>query len=540
MSAEATLVYKPATEPWELEQIHRLNYATFVEEIPQHAANGARRLVDRFDGENTYFVCRRGERVLGMIAVRGARPWSLDAKLPDVDRHLPDGRRFCEIRLLAIDAEHRGGPILRGLMSEVMSYALRHDFTGAVISGTVRQRRLYEHLGFVPFGPLVGSGDALYQPMYITVDALRDLRVPFEPGRAARAEGAPGAPVSFLPGPVDLHPDVLAALAAPPISHREDAFVARLDALRQTLCALVGATHAEVLVGTGTLANDVVAAQLAAVAGVGVVLSNGEFGERLVDHAARAGLACAVERVPWGAPLDADAIDGALARHPSARWAWMVHLETSTGVLNDVPHLASLARARGMVVAADCVSAVGSVPVAAGALDFATAVSGKGLGSVPGLAVVFHRGGALPQRRLPRYLDLALYASERSAPFTHSSNLVLALEVAARRTLLRGRLADVARLGAWLRGELRARGLAVVAPDRSAAPSVVTVALDADERAGVVGDALRARGHLLSYRSAYLRERNWIQVALMGECSRAKLRRLLADWDDLRQSRANT
>jgi hypothetical protein len=41
----------------------------------------------------------------------------------------------------------------------------------AVISGTVRQLRLYEHMGFRCFGPLTGSADALYQPMYLTLEA---------------------------------------------------------------------------------------------------------------------------------------------------------------------------------------------------------------------------------------------------------------------------------------------------------------------------------------------------------------------------------
>ena len=49
-----------------------------------------------------------------------------------------------------------------------------------------------------------------------------------------------------------------------------------------------------------------------------------------------------------------------------------------------------------------------------------------------------------------------------------------------------------------------------------------------------------ARGFALNYRSDYLKRRNWIQIALMGECSREKVRRLLAAWDDARQRFSNT
>ena len=530
------LVYNAATEPWELEQIHRLNYQTFVEEIPQHQANQTRRLVDKFDEENTYFICRRSEEVLGMVAVRGRRPWSLDAKLPNVDDYLPRGR-FCEVRLLAVAPGHRGGPIFRGLMGELVRYIVDAGFTGAVISGTVRQRHLYDHLGFIPFGPLVGTADAPYQPMYITIEALRELRVPFT--RPARTAGPPDA-VSFLPGPVDVHPDVFAAVSTPPVSHRDTAFLTELALVKETLCAIVGASNVEILLGSGTLANDVVAGQLSRQSGPGLVLANGEFGERLIDHASRAGLVFDEERYPWGVPIDHEEIDRALSRHESARWVWLVHLETSTGVLNDVSYLVSHASERGISVAADCVSSVGTVPVDARRLQFATAVSGKGIASLPGLAMVFHRGGLARHPRLPRYMDLALYAEADSVPFTQSSNLVRALAVAARRTLARGRFGDVARLAPWLRQELRARGLTLVAPDAVAAPGIVTIALGDDESSTALGDALRARGFALNYRSGYLQRRNWIQIALMGECSREKVRRLLAALDETRQRFSNT
>jgi hypothetical protein len=48
MGARAPLVFKAATEDWEFELIHRLNYRTFVEEIPQHQASPTHRLVDKF------------------------------------------------------------------------------------------------------------------------------------------------------------------------------------------------------------------------------------------------------------------------------------------------------------------------------------------------------------------------------------------------------------------------------------------------------------------------------------------------------------
>ena len=159
------LVVRVAREAWEFEAIHRLNYATFVEEIPQHAANDDRLLVDRFHDENVYVVALRDRQLVGMIALRETRPFSLDSKLPDLDRYLPPGSSPCEIRLLAVEPEARQGAERQGfvflaLARALARHALASGFDVAVISGTTRQLELYRHVGFEPFGPLVGTPGA--------------------------------------------------------------------------------------------------------------------------------------------------------------------------------------------------------------------------------------------------------------------------------------------------------------------------------------------------------------------------------------------
>lgn len=58
-------LYKIAEHADEIEQIHQLNYETFVEEIPQHNANNEKKLVDRFNDENTYIIAKKIMRSLG-------------------------------------------------------------------------------------------------------------------------------------------------------------------------------------------------------------------------------------------------------------------------------------------------------------------------------------------------------------------------------------------------------------------------------------------------------------------------------------------
>lgn len=163
-----------ATEADEFEQIHALNYRTFVEEVPQHHPNAERRLVDRFHDENTYVVCKVGEAVVGMVCVRDRRPFSVDEKLGPFEDLLPPDvprpERPCEIRLLAIDPGHRGARVIFGLLSHLLRLALERGYDFALMSGRPANMTIYRALGFRPFGPLTGSAEAPYQPMYASAE----------------------------------------------------------------------------------------------------------------------------------------------------------------------------------------------------------------------------------------------------------------------------------------------------------------------------------------------------------------------------------
>src|SRR5437660_6332207 len=302
MSSRPPLVFKFATEDWEFEEIHRLNYKTFVEEIPQHKASPAHRLVDKLHAENTYLICLRGRKLAGMLAVRGNRPFSLDQKVENLDSYLPNGRKLCEIRLLAVEKKFRGAQVLQGILALLWQHGIEKGYDLAIISGTPRQFRLYQHLGFVPFGPVVGSGEAQFQPMYVTLETFEATARDFLRSSPSRAF-QPSA-VNFLPGPVTVRREVRRAFEQAPESHRAEAFQKDFAAAKTLLCELVKAPKVELMLGSGTLANDVIAAQLSLERKRGLVLSNGEFGERLIDHARRLSLEFDTLEFPWGQPLD--------------------------------------------------------------------------------------------------------------------------------------------------------------------------------------------------------------------------------------------
>ena len=523
MSAQEPLTFKFATEDWEFEQIHRLNYKTFVEEIPQHQPSASPRLVDKFHTENIYLICLQNQKLVGMLAVRGSRPFSLDQKLPNLDSYLPPNRTTCEIRLLALEKKFRGargGQILQGILALLWQHGVEKGYDLAIISGTTRQSKLYRHLGFVPFGPLVGSGEAQFQPMYITLETFEVTAREFLRSSPARSFH-PNA-VNFLPGPVTVRREVRRAFEQAPESHRGGSFKNDFQSAKRILCELVRARSVELFMGSGTLANDVIAGQLSLLDESGLILSNGEFGERLMDQAWRFNLKFHGLKFDWGKPFDLALVEEKMASRPS--WLWCVHCETSTGILTDLAALKELCARSGTKLCLDCISTIGTMPVDLSGIYLASCSSGKGLRAYPGISMVFynHAASAAPNK-LPRYLDLGFSAQHDGTPFTFSSNLLHALHAAIKRVNWERRFDETAEWSAWLRERLTEASFNLIGNGTLLSPAVVTIALPPEMNSAKIGEAMQEAGYLLSCNSEYLCRKNWIQVCLMSECTREKV-----------------
>jgi aspartate aminotransferase-like enzyme len=263
-----------------------------------------------------------------------------------------------------------------------------------------------------------------------------------------------------------------------------------------------------------------------------LLLSNGEFGQRLVDQAKRFNLKFDLLEFPWGQPLDIQAVRERLAKPaagaPRIGWLWTVHCETSTGVLNDLEQLATVCAEFNVKLCLDCISSVGTVPMDLSRVYLASCASGKGLRAYPGVSMVFyHHDVAYESQRLPRYLDLSHYAAQEGAPFTFSSNLLHALHAAVKRVPWNERFAELITLSGWLRAKLIEIGFELIGDSAKTSPAVVTIALPAELNSVKIGGLAQESGYLLSYNSEYLRRRNWIQICLMGECAQEKLVSLL-------------
>ena len=326
--------------------------------------------------------------------------------------------------------------------------------------------------------------------------------------------------IHLLPGPVELDEGVKREFNRFPVSHRSDEFRNDFQLLREKLCNIVNASHVEILSGSGTLANDAVAAQLSRLSEKGLILSNGEFGNRIISQAVRFDLDFHTFSVPWGEAFSAREINGFLDQNEPVGWIWAVHSETSTGVLNDIKELQEICLQRNIRLCLDCISSVGILPVNLEQVFLASCSSGKALCSYPGLSLVFHNHPIGVSPRIPKYLDLGYTEGEEGIPFTISSNLVYAL-LKAVESLENPEpvYASIERKSRLMRKMIANKNLKIINEARISSPAVVTIELPGHVNSVEVGKMLAEQGCYVSYNSAYLVKKNWIQTFITRNTS---------------------
>jgi aspartate aminotransferase-like enzyme/predicted N-acetyltransferase YhbS len=529
------LVFKVADRPEELEQLHRLNWRTFVREVPQHIDPGDGQLVDKFHDKNLYFVALVDGRVVGMLAVHDQPPFSIEEKLADPSVLRSLGPRPLEVRLLAVEPEHRHSLVLGGLGSTMLKHARAQGYSHLLISGFMDRLRMYERMGFRALGPPVRNGAVDFVPMVAHVDRMPE-HIQENAERLVRRLAPPVRRMAFTPGHACNAPDVLAAAARPWVDHRGPEFLSAYEDVLARLADLAGGTDVALFTGSGTLANDVVAWTLASDRRLrrGLVLVNGEFGRRIAAQARRAGLQTTVLAWDWGKPWDLALVERTLEQDNRLDWVWGVQLESSTGMLNDVGALLELLRKRRVRAVLDAVSGFGAVPLDLSRVHLASGVANKALGGVAGLSFVHAARGALDGvdgGHVPSTLDLREALVTRGPRFTMGGGPLFALHAALERYAdgapRRGHFAGYLELGRTVRARLAGIGLPAMVDDARAAPTITTFAPPPERRAALLA-AADAAGFTLGGGSAYLRERGWLQIATMGDVTLADVERLFA------------
>ena len=170
----STYTFRITDNAADRDQIEDLNYRTFVREIRQYADNGSGRLKDKFDDKNTYFVAQHDNRVVGMVAVHDRPPFSVEKRLPTHIRLQELGSHLMEVRMLAIEPEHRNSMVFAGLLERMLRHAMTCGCSHLLISGVRDQVDLYKRVGFVELGPAVPEGATSFTPMIMAIEGLSE------------------------------------------------------------------------------------------------------------------------------------------------------------------------------------------------------------------------------------------------------------------------------------------------------------------------------------------------------------------------------
>ncbi len=196
----------------------------------------------------------------------------------------------------------------------------------------------------------------------------------------------------LTPGPTPIHPCALAALHWPMRGHMDPDVLAYNDQIVADLHLLYKTepgAFVSLLSGTGSLGMEAGFANLLEPGERALIVSNGVFGERMIEMASRLGAEVTPLRFPAGEPVDPEMVRRKALEVRPALIA-VVHGETSTGVQNPVETLGEVAREVGALYSVDAVTTVGMLPfeMARWGVDYAYTGSQKCLSAPPGLAPV--------------------------------------------------------------------------------------------------------------------------------------------------------
>ncbi|MEM9660574.1 MAG: alanine--glyoxylate aminotransferase family protein, partial [Planctomycetota bacterium] len=340
------------------------------------------------------------------------------------------------------------------------------------------------------------------------------------------------------PGPSDVPPRILAALAKPTIGHLDPKYLTLMDELQQSLRRLYRTENRMTFAvsGTGSAGMEATVVNLIEPGDSMVVGVNGVFGTRMRDVAQRAGANVTCMERPWGETFSVDDVEQAVAA-AKPKVVGIVMAETSTGAAQQIAEISQIVHDAGALLLVDAVTALGGMAVEVDAWQIDAVYSGtqKCLSCPPGLAPVSFSERAMEAIAARRskvqswYLDVTMLAnywgSDRVYHHTAPINMSYALHEAVQMIHEEGMEACFERhalnhraLGAGL-AEL---GVEFAAPEGRRSPMLNAVHVpEGVDEARVRRDLLHRFGIEIGAGLGTFQGKVW-RIGLMGHSSRIR------------------
>jgi len=343
----------------------------------------------------------------------------------------------------------------------------------------------------------------------------------------------------FVPGPVDVEPQVLAAQTRPMLPHRSQEFETLYREVSQKARQLFFTSQRVYLTASSGSGWQEAAVRNLANRSV-LACVNGAFARRWYEVALANGKQAEALETEWHRPIEPGQVAEALRmRHYEI--LTVVHNETSTGLENPVREIAEAARSASpdTLICVDAVSSLGGVKIEMDAwgLDLVLTSSQKCLALPPGLALA-----AVSERALERaaavenrgwYFDLLLLEKHRlkdSTPATPALSLIYALQVQLERILTEGLEARFARHQAMaerVQAWALAHGLELFAPEGYRSRTVTTIANTRGLEVAALNAYLLRQGMRIANGYGPLKGKTF-RIAHMGDTQMTHIEDLLA------------
>ncbi|MBB4820023.1 2-aminoethylphosphonate-pyruvate transaminase [Pseudomonas alcaligenes] len=261
--------------------------------------------------------------------------------------------------------------------------------------------------------------------------------------------------------------------------------------IRQQLLAMAGVTDDSYacvpLQGSGTFSVEAALATAIPRDGKALILMNGAYGQRAaktLDYLGRAHIA--LDKGDY-LPPQPEEVDALLRAHPEVTTVFLVHCETSSGILNPLRELAAVVKAHGKRLIVDAMSSFGAVPLTVDEVPFDVLVSSanKCIEGIPGFGFVIIRRDLLEESAgrahslsldlLEQWRYMERTGQWRFTPPTHSVVAFhAALEQHAAEGGVPGRLARYTRNRDVLVAGMRELGFETLLEDRWLSPIITT------------------------------------------------------------------
>lgn len=194
------------------------------------------------------------------------------------------------------------------------------------------------------------------------------------------------------PGPADVHPRILQAMARPTIGHLDPAFIGMMDEIKEAL-KYAFQTENELTMpvsAPGSAGMETCFANLVEPGDKVIVCINGVFGNRMKENVVRFGGEAIVVEDNWGEAVSADKLEEALKANPDTKIVAFVHAETSTGAQSDAKTLCKIAHDHDCITIVDAVTSLGGSELRVDEWEIDAIYSGtqKCLSAMPGISPI--------------------------------------------------------------------------------------------------------------------------------------------------------